>query len=634
MSIVELSQSSATSVRLRRWLAIFPSGKFRKRKYSRRMPALFIHLTSFVRLDLLRFAGLGLNVLGGTVMHHFRFIVVVLVGFLAVSCKQRSFNSDAVSLGLTQQGFEQQFEVTRLTTCQGGGDLRLIWRVRRSDGRSVVPYVLGFGGDGTTKDGRRVRFQVMTASASTQPLPSDATSTRFDPAEYSGFDLQIPPDERAARWGYLSVDGQELAFSGSDVGRILIPTQARSSASARVFHLVTTQRDSLSFDCSPLDSQSLARLKTFAVRDGSHGFRGDRGVVVRSGGETPDSDTGNAFVTQWSCAGNRRKAIDHRLQPVSGGWLNQEEYCEWDRNGVAPERVSSSTARPEQLQCVIRTSFDQKRTYFLQQRLYAPAASRSSTGGSSPVDPLKSSFYDTKFNGYAFLVGGTEGYHVWDTRVWKKMGERGDPRGAYITDRRKGIIGHCMQFSCSQPDETGYTGNCVAGRQSDPLICNVVNSLYCSGAYADESCKQSLELNLTRRPIVHADPEHIRKSASLDPVITPQLRLPPAPLFQLTPVPVVREDVLFRSDYTPPTQLGDTPIKLDLIVPDTLPECRYVVDPTLLKNKRVADAEEFLRNDKTLVQCLFVRNETYHNCDEVAAQIQARLVFETQPKTK
>jgi hypothetical protein len=336
-------------------------------------------------------------------------------------------------------------------------------------------------------------------------------------------------------------------------------------------------------------------------------------------------------VTQWGCSGNRRKAMNQRLEVHPGGWLNQEEYCEWDRNGIPPSQVSANLTKPSQLSCTFRTSFDQDRAYFLQQRLYKPRTDPQHAEGFASLGEFKSSFYDTKFNGYAFLVGGREGYHVWDTRVWKKMGERGDPRDAYISDTRKGIIGHCMQFTCSQPDEIGYTGNCVKGRQSDPLICSVVNKIYCIGD-EQRNCAQTQELNLTKRPIVHADANHVQNAAALDPVITPHLKLPRAPLDALNPAPVFREDVLFRSDYTPPTRLGDTPIKLDLIIPVGLNECQYAVDPTLLKAGRVKDQAAFLASDKTLVQCRFSNNRRFNNCDEVASQIQVRLSLETQPK--
>ena len=557
-----------------------------------------------------------------------RIFLATLV-LMLLSCKQRMFNSGAQTQALTQQQFEQQFEVTRLTECSSGGELQLVWRIRKSDGSAVVPYVLGFGARATTIEGRAVQFRFMTAIDSPRPMTPAEPARRFDFANYRGFDLQIPDDEAAARWGFVKVDGSDVNFPSLDVGSLLLPTKSNSSASGRSYYFVSATRQSFAFDCEPLDSVALERLGTFGVRDGSHGFRGDRGVVVRPEFEPSNQSENKGYVAQWSCAGNRRKAIDHQLKPVSGGWLNQEEYCEWDRNGVAPERVSVATAKPSQLQCVVRSSFDQGRSYFLQQRLYQQPSQQGSENTQGAL-PAKSYYYDTKFNGYSFLVGGKEGYHVWDTRVWRKMGEKGDPRGAYITDTRKGIIGHCQEFSCSQPDEIGYTGNCVSGRQSDPLICNVVNSIYCTGPYSGDRCKRTLELNLTRRPVVHAQKDHIQKYGAVDPVLNPKLQLSSKALDSLSPVPVVREDVLFRADYIPPTRLGDTPIKLDLIVPDSLPECRHVVDPALLKNGTVTDADSFLVHDKTLVQCLFVPNERYNNCDEVASQIQVRLVFETQ----
>jgi hypothetical protein len=51
-----------------------------------------------------------------------------------------------------------------------------------------------------------------------------------------------------------------------------------------------------------------------------------------------------------------------------------------------------------------------------------------------------------------------------------------------------------------------------------------------------------------------------------------------------------------------------------------------------MKSGRVKDAAGFIANDKTLVQCTFTNNSKYNNCDEVASQIQVRIVLEAQPK--
>lgn len=563
----------------------------------------------------------------------------ILTSALALqsACKPRSFNTGAEFQGLTQQQFDAQFEVTRLTNCKApngnaSGDLRVIWRVRTSSGQSVTPYILGFGGDAVTTKNQRVKFQIMTSIGAPRPqLPSDAPQP-FPFEIYRGYELQIPADEAAARWGYVEVDGKPVKYNSIDVGSLLLPVHGSGSPAGRLFYFVQYDGSSFNFNCDPLDAVAVSRLSTFGIRDGSHGYKGDRGAVIKPSVVTPNTQPADGkHVTQWACSGNRRKAINHNREAIAGGWLNQEEYCEWDRNGVAPEKVSASTAKPAQLTCMVRSSFDQDRAYFLQQRLYKPTAEQQKLEGFKSLSEFKSHYYDTKFNGYAFLVGGREGYHVWDTRVWKKMGEKGDPRGAYISDTRKGIIGHCMQYTCAQPDEIGYTGNCVQGRQSDPLICSVINSIYCVGP-AQSGCKQKQELNLSKRPVLHADANHVQNAGSLDPVLNPSLMLPPEPLAKLNPGPVFREDVLFRSDYTPPTRLGDTPIKLDLVIPEGLPECKHVVDPNLLKAGRVKDPAVFLANDKTLVQCSFAKNTKYNNCDEVASQIQVRIVLEAQPK--
>ncbi|NBX16341.1 MAG: hypothetical protein EBR09_03135 [Proteobacteria bacterium] len=556
---------------------------------------------------------------------------------LASACKPRSFNSASDVQGLTQQQFDTQFEVTRLSSCKApngsaGGELRVVWRVRNSAGQAVTPYILGFSGDAVTTKNKRVRFQIMTAiGAPRPPIPADAPQP-FPFDIYRGYELQIPADEAAAKWGYVEVDGKNVSYSSIDAGGLLLPVYGSNSPAGRMYYVVQYDGTSYNFNCDPLDANALARLSTFGIRDGSHGYKGDRGVAVKTNSAGPAVPAADGkFVTQWACSGNRRPALNHYRQPLSGGWLNQEEYCEWDRNGTPPSKVNSGSAKPAQLTCMVRSGFDQNRAYFLQQRLYKPTPEQQKIEGFSSAGEFKSNYYDTKFNGYAFLVGGREGYHVWDSRVWRKMGEKGDPRGAYISDTRKGIIGHCMQYTCGQPDETGYTGNCVEGRQSDPLICAVINSIYCVGQ-GQAGCKQKLELNLAKRPVVHADLNHVQNSSQIDPVLKPDLLLPPAPLDKLSPPPAAREDVLFRSDYTPPTRLGDTPIKLDLVIPDGLAECKHVVDPVLLKSGRVKDPSVFLANDRTLVQCNFAANRKYNNCDEVASQIQVRIALETQSK--
>lgn len=556
---------------------------------------------------------------------------VVLLG---TSCKPRSFNSEGRVQGLTQQQFDAQFEVTRLTNCKApngsaDGELQVVWRVRNSAGQAVMPYILGFGGEAVSVQNKRVKFQIMTAIGAPRP-PNPVDAPKPFPFEiYRGYELQIPADEAAARWGYVEVDGKPVRFNGNDVGVLMMPIHGQGSPAGRMYYFTQYDGTGYEFNCDPLDAMGVARLNTFGIRDGSHGFKGDRGVVVRKS-TAPNQTTDGKLVTQWACSGNRRKATNHQLQPLAGGWLNQEEYCEWDRAGVPPAKVTSTTVKPSQLTCMVRSSFDQERAYFLQQRLYKATPEQQKAEGFASLGEFKSTYYDTKFNGYAFLVGGREGYHVWDTRVWKKMGEKGDPRGAYISDTRKGIIGHCMQYTCAQPDETGYTGNCVQGRQSDPLICSVINNIYCVGS-AQQGCTQKRELNLTKRPVLHGNANHLQ-NASLDPVLNPSLQLPPEPLAKLNPGPVFREDVLFRSDYTPPTRLGDTPIKLDLVIPEGMPECKHVVDPNLIKNGRVTDQAAFLANDKTLVQCTFNNNTKYNNCDEVASQVQVRIVLEAQPK--
>lgn len=337
-------------------------------------------------------------------------------------------------------------------------------------------------------------------------------------------------------------------------------------------------------------------------------------------------------IAQWSCGGNRRIAVNLEQKSSPDGWLSQEEYCEWDRNGVSPAKVKEDSFKPRSLQCIIRSSFDQGRMYYLQQRTYHPRVDQQNNERFGSVNALKSSYYDTKFNGYAYLVGGREGYHVWDSRVWKKMGETGDTRLAYISDTRKGIVGHCMQFSCKDADETGFLGNCVEGRQSDPLICATINKIYCVGEFADSSCQQALELNLKKRPIVHGDPQHISKNGRIDPVLNPDMQLDFNALKNLDPAPKPREDVLYRADYFAPTSIGDTPIKLDLVIPAGLDQCHHLVDPLLRKNNRVRDDNVFFASDQTLVECNFPRNTIYNNCDEVAAQIQVRAVFDVQPK--
>lgn len=142
--------------------------------------------------------------------------------------------------------------------------------------------------------------------------------------------------------------------------------------------------------------------------------------------EAPAIVAGKKFFLTWSCFGKGK--IDH----VHDGVSFQDEYCEWTRVTAVPNK---------KLECTFWAAFNSDRKFYLTMRHSDP------------------SYIDTKFNSYTFLLGG------FDKEANKK---------------RTGIIPHCLQRQCGQPDinDPTYVGNCVPNvRSSDPTVCMAINAI-------------------------------------------------------------------------------------------------------------------------------------------------------------
>lgn len=206
--------------------------------------------------------------------------------FLAVSCKPRTFN--AATQSGTSDEFSRQFEVTRFTTCknakgQESGGLDFVWRLKKSSGEGVSPYILGFAGSAETVDGKKVEFRSMTTIDEPRyRTPQLGGGVSFPVESYFAASLQYPSDELKSGWGYQRVNGKNSSISEVFGGTFIIPKYSNAGAFASRYFILTADGETLEFNCQPVNDVTRDRMRTYLVKDGSHGFTGGRGPVVSS----------------------------------------------------------------------------------------------------------------------------------------------------------------------------------------------------------------------------------------------------------------------------------------------------------------------------------------------------------------
>lgn len=204
---------------------------------------------------------------------------------LALSCKPRTFNS-ALEQSVSTDGFSNQFETTRFTTCknakgQESGGLEFIWRLKKSSGEAVSPYILGFSGTAETIDGKKVEFRSLTTIDEPRyRLPQIKGQESFPVPSYFAASLQYPADELKSGWGYFRINGQNAPIVDVMGGTLILPKHSDAGSFSGRYFIVTADGKTLEFNCQPFTDVSRDRMRTYLVKDGSHGFTGGRGPVL------------------------------------------------------------------------------------------------------------------------------------------------------------------------------------------------------------------------------------------------------------------------------------------------------------------------------------------------------------------
>lgn len=212
----------------------------------------------------------------------------IAAALLAVGCKPRTFN--AVLQSTEQSSFAQQFEVTRFATCRDSkgkdfGGLDFVWRIKKSNGESVTPYILGFAGSVMSLDGQKFEFRSVSTIDEPRYIPPTLKAGESYPVEsYIGYSLQYPDSETKSGWGFQKINGKDVKITDVTGGVFMIPKSKEAGAFAGRYFVVTNERKTLEFNCQPVSDVVRERMKTYLVSDGSHGFKGNRGQVV--GGST------------------------------------------------------------------------------------------------------------------------------------------------------------------------------------------------------------------------------------------------------------------------------------------------------------------------------------------------------------
>ncbi len=230
--------------------------------------------------------------------------ILVALSLVAIACKPRTFNSAAVQ-SLNPSDFQKQFETTKFAECfdaqgKSSGSMHFVWRVKKSDGQAVVPYILGFSGSLTSVGGQKVDFRsVSTIDEPRYRTPTLGSGEVFPVPQYFAASLQFPQDELNAGWGYLRVNGTNQKIEDVFGGTLVLPKHAEGSKFASRYFIVAADGRSHEFNCSPMTDAVKERMKTYLVKDGSHGFRGERGAIVNQNEPNPsdkDDSTGTASI--------------------------------------------------------------------------------------------------------------------------------------------------------------------------------------------------------------------------------------------------------------------------------------------------------------------------------------------------
>ncbi|NBO39402.1 hypothetical protein EBU99_12550 [bacterium] len=221
-------------------------------------------------------------------MKQLKVLSLVLVGVAFIACKPRTFNSGELQ-STGSDSFKQQFEVTRFVTCknskgQESGGLDFVWRLKKSSGETVSPYILGFAGSAETIEGKKVEFRsVSTIDEPRYPIPQVKPAGSFPVMNYYAVSLQYPTDEVSSGWGYLRVNGNSTSLSDVYGGMLILPKSSEAGAFANRYFIVTKEGSTLEFNCQAFGDANRDRMRTYLVKDGSHGFNGSRGTVVGAG---------------------------------------------------------------------------------------------------------------------------------------------------------------------------------------------------------------------------------------------------------------------------------------------------------------------------------------------------------------
>lgn len=223
---------------------------------------------------------------------------VILFLVLAVSCKPRTFNS-SMTQGSSTDTFSSQFEITRFATCKNSigketGGLNFVWRVKSSSGQPVSPYILGFAGSTETVDGQKIEFRsVTTIDEPRYRIPRISGQNSFPVPSYFAASLQFPESELSSGWGYFTINGKKASVTDALGGTLILPKYLSSGDFSQRYFIVTTEGATLEFNCQPFSDAIRERMRTYLVKDGSHGFSGARGDVVSSTSSTENRSAGS-----------------------------------------------------------------------------------------------------------------------------------------------------------------------------------------------------------------------------------------------------------------------------------------------------------------------------------------------------
>jgi len=209
-------------------------------------------------------------------------LTLMLFGCQSTPSNQRTEETSPAH-ALNHKQYTEQFEATEFSKCidsdgRNTGALNLIWRVRKTLGQTISPFVVGFSGNLRSLQGTLIEFQSINTSEDERfTVPPVNKPNRFPLGSYSAYSLLFPYDEQDAGWAFVKLNSQKVVPSDVTGAQLFIPKFVIGGEYSTRYYLRIEGGAFHEFSCQAINDKVRERLNTFMRKDGSAAFDASRG---------------------------------------------------------------------------------------------------------------------------------------------------------------------------------------------------------------------------------------------------------------------------------------------------------------------------------------------------------------------